>query len=325
MRVLHVTNAFPYPAVPEYGVFVKEQIEALVAAGVDCEVMFINGRAEGKSAYIAALRNLRARTRQFDVVHCHHIFTGLVAMLARVQTPVVMSVQNDWLREPEVGNRFAEHVLREMAVRFASRVIMKSPIPQKYRGHPKFVHLPNGVNYDAFATGDKAAARARLGLDPHATYALFVSSKDQFRPQKRYDRYRESLDILAARRPDLDVRDLIMVNQPREKVRDFFHSADLHLLCSDYEGSPNSVKEAVCSGTPVVATDVGNVSEMLEGVPGCRVATSFAPEELASLVEDVLAEAPHPSAVRDGFIAKGLSQQATTEKLKALYADVVRR
>ncbi len=325
MRVLHVTNAFPYPDVPEYGVFVKEQIAALRQSGLHCDVTFINARAEGKKAYLDAIRGLRAKAAAYDVVHCHHLYSALVAMLARVRTPVVLSFQNEWLREVDIDNRAVQHMLCAMGAGFAKRVIFKSPIPERFRNQAKFVHLPNGVNYDAFAIADRAAARKRLGLDPAALYVLFVSSKDQFRPQKRYDRFCKTLELVRASRPHWDLRELIMVNQPREKVSDFFNAADLHLLCSDFEGSPNSVKEALCAGLPVVATNVGNVEDMLQAVPGCHVASGFEPSTLAPLVEDLLGAAPPRQAVREGFIAKGLSQAAITEKLRALYASASER
>lgn len=323
MKILHVTNAYPYPDVPEYGVFVKEQIDALKRSGVNCDVAFINARAKGKSAYLEAIRTLRTRAASYDVIHCHHLYTGLVAALARVRAPVVLSFQNDWLREVEIDNRLVQRVLCSIGARYADRVIFKSPIPAQFRASPRFVHLPNGVNFGAFAVGDQTASRARLGLDPTAHYALFVSSKDQFRPQKRYDRFAATLERVNELRPDLNLRELVMVKQPREKVSDFFNAADLHILTSDYEGSPNSVKEALCTGLPVVATNVGNVEEMLTSVLGCHVAAGFDVQELAQLTIASLEKHVTRSAVREGFIAKGLGQEAMTRKLIDVYHDVI--
>lgn len=323
MKVLHVTNAFPYPEVPEYGIFVKEQIAALNRGGIDCDVFFVNARAKGKKAYLAAVGLLREKAKGFDLIHCHHVYSAFVAALARVKQPVVLSFQNDWLREVEIENRLVQSLLCSIGACYADRVIFKSPIPAQFRGKATFVHLPNGVNYDAFSITDKAAARQRLGLDPQAVYALFVSSKDQHRPQKRYDRFAATLEIVRARNPGMDLREIVMVRQPREKVSDFFNACDLHLLCSDYEGSPNSVKEALCTGLAVVATPVGNTAEMIENVPGCYVSASFDSQELAELVEHSMRERAPREAVRAGFVAKNLSQDAQTEKLRRLYAGLL--
>jgi len=66
------------------------------------------------------------------------------------------------------------------------------------------------------------------------------------------------------------------------------NAADVHLLTSDYEGSPNSVKECMACNTSVVSTNVGNVNELLNNVEGCFVSDNFDENELAELVNKSL-------------------------------------
>jgi glycosyltransferase involved in cell wall biosynthesis len=47
-------------------------------------------------------------------------------------------------------------------------------------------------------------------------------------------------------------------------VEDYMRDADIVALFSDYEGMPNVIIEAMARGRPVVATDTGNVRELLE-------------------------------------------------------------
>lgn len=51
-------------------------------------------------------------------------------------------------------------------------------------------------------------------------------------------------------------------------VEDHIRDADIVALFSDYEGMPNVVIEAMAVGRPVVATDTGNVRELLESGAG---------------------------------------------------------
>jgi glycosyltransferase involved in cell wall biosynthesis len=61
--------------------------------------------------------------------------------------------------------------------------------------------------------------------------------------------------------------------------------ADVGLLTSDSEGMPLSVIEAQMCGVPVVATDVGSVSEIVEdGVTGKLVLGT--PPELAAAISN---------------------------------------
>ena len=56
MKVLHITNNYPTPNFPIFGIFVKEQIDSLSALGVENEVFFINGREKGKLEYVKSLQ-----------------------------------------------------------------------------------------------------------------------------------------------------------------------------------------------------------------------------------------------------------------------------
>ncbi len=49
------------------------------------------------------------------------------------------------------------------------------------------------------------------------------------------------------------------------------NAADVMLLTSMSEGSPNVIKEALACNCPIVTTDVGDVHERLDGVEGCYV------------------------------------------------------
>ena len=51
--------------------------------------------------------------------------------------------------------------------------------------------------------------------------------------------------------------------QPRERVLELFRAADAAVLSSSWENFPHSVVEALAAGTPVVATDVGGVAEVV--------------------------------------------------------------
>src|SRR5690606_759675 len=102
--------------------------------------------------------------------------------------------------------------------------------------------------------------------------------------QKRIDRFDETMRILKSNYPQYNFEELKLVNVEREFMPLYFNASSVHLLTSDFEGSPNSVKESLCCNTPVVATNVGNIIEMLEGADNCFFSENFETIDLANLV-----------------------------------------
>lgn len=76
-------------------------------------------------------------------------------------------------------------------------------------------------------------------------------------------------------------------------VRELYVSQpfDLFISLSSYEGVPVSIMEALSAGIPVVATDVGGVSELVDGTVGELVPEDVEPESVAQIIDQV-AEMP---------------------------------
>ena len=77
---------------------------------------------------------------------------------------------------------------------------------------------------------------------------------------------------------------------PHEDVAQWMSRADCLLLSSHSEGMPNVILEALASGTPVVATDVGDVSSVIRDGLNGRVVQANA-DETPSLLADALTDA----------------------------------
>lgn len=326
-RVLVLTNGWPTEKHPEYTVFNARQVADLEKLGLAMDLEFVNARDRGKAEYLRRLPCLAARAREADLVHCFHGLSFLLGVLGGVRKPIVVSflnaLENEYadLRGPV--RRVAEFATHRLLRTGRYGIIFKDRVPGFLRAEPLARNIANGVDLDGFAPGDRASARAALGLDPAAIYLLFVSSKNLLRPQKRYDRFQEVLAAYRARWPDRDIRELTLVQEPADKVKLMYHAADVHVMTSVFEGSPNSVKEAMASALPVVATDVGNVREMADGAAAARVVREFSAPAFCDALDAVLAVGREERGdLRARLIAQGLDARSVAMKVLRLYEDV---
>ena len=68
-------------------------------------------------------------------------------------------------------------------------------------------------------------------------------------------------------------------------------AADALVFPSLSEGSPNVVKQAMACNLPIVATDVGDIREVIEGTRACHI-VDFTVESVAGALRSVLASCP---------------------------------
>jgi glycosyltransferase involved in cell wall biosynthesis len=316
MRILYITNNYPTSNFPIFGIFVKEQIESVIALGVESEVFFINSRENGESEYFKSIFRLRKymRGKKYDIIHCHHSLSALTLLCSGkiFGKRCILSYQSDPKNE---GGLFLFRIL----YLFFDRIILKNDSPQTR--YSKVVYLPNGVNTDFFVPKEKDASKIALGLDIWKRYILFMDSYN-IRPFKRIDRFNEILRILKEKYQLKDVEPLVLTNVKRSLIPDYLAASSLHLLTSDFEGSPNSVKECIACNVPVVSTPVGNVEFLIGDIDGCYVSGTFDPEELALLSDKALKSENYSS--REFIGKKGLDLGTVAERLIGVYREMLK-
>ena len=91
-----------------------------------------------------------------------------------------------------------------------------------------------------------------------------------FDPARKIKRYALA-EAAVKRLINPDVQLLTVSNTPNAEMPWYYSAADVMILSSQSEGSPTSVKEALACNVPVVATDVGDVREIMDGIDGCEI------------------------------------------------------
>jgi glycosyltransferase involved in cell wall biosynthesis len=317
---------YPTPDDPAYGAFVASQMRSVQDVGVDVQVEFIDGRRTS-AQYVRSIWELRrlARSGRFDLLHAHYGLTGFLSIFQPL--PFVVSFCGDDLLGTPNGRgslTTKSRLVRRLswiAARRADGIICKSAelqaaLPRetdRTRAHV----IANGVDTHRFAPGDRARARAALGLSATEPLVLFPHTPTERR--KRADLARLAVEHL--RSTGIPARLWIVQKVPHQHMPLHYQAADCLLLTSDWEGSPNAVKEALCCDLPVVSVDAGDAGRWVRAVPGC-VLVEREPTAISAGLARVLSG---PGHIDGAGVRRELSLGAVATRLLAVYADVRRR
>ena len=241
--------------------------------------------------YAGCLPLVRSLHRQqpFDCIDAHYIFPdGLAAVLIgkSLGLSVMLTARGTDIHTfPKFGTirpqiRWAlKHAASLSAVSSSLAGLMSEIEPSI----PNPVVIGNGVDTRRFYREDRVAARKKIGVDPDSNLVVSVIAlrtvkgpdllvraasllKTNERPCKVIFVGKGSeLASLQQLSSELGCADMCKFagQVPNEQLRDYYNAADVSCLPSRNEGWPNVVLESLACGTPVVATRVGAVPEIL--------------------------------------------------------------
>ena len=263
MKILTVTNMWPSAQRPFWGVFIKSQVDSLVAAGIDSTLYEIEGW-RSTAEYLKAMARIPRLARELDVdlVHAHYGYSGAAAMA--VQVPLVVSFCGDDLLARPVGDgsytlksRALIHLSRRAAHRADACIVKSEEMRRVIADVPGVQVIPNGV--DISRVKFQSEARKALGWREDGKVLLFAANK--YEPRKNFPLAQAVERNLQQQ--GMDVRLEYLFGKPHSTIITAMSAADVLLLPSFHEGSPNAVKEAMAVGLPVVAAPCGDCPELL--------------------------------------------------------------
>jgi D-inositol-3-phosphate glycosyltransferase len=309
--------------------------------------------------FFESLERFRSRDgRSYDLVHSHYWLSGRVGQWARqawgcphLTTFHTLAAVKNLMCGPGTEPDARVAAERELAVA-CDRIVVAS-----VREHDHLIRhcgaeaeriavVRCGVDLDRFRPLDRAAARRRLGASPHENLVLYVG---RLAPEKGLDRLIRAIARLnhvpalrlivvggdgerdtaqrrmAALAGCLGIGGRVAFNGRVEQreLPHFYSAADLLALPSAYESFGMVALEALACGTPVAATRVGAMEELLRTPASGRLCADLRPASLADAIESLLrqrAAAPRRiDAVRRAVLDYGWSQVAAD--VWEVYAD----
>lgn len=323
---MHVVAGYPTPEKPHNQAFIKAQVDSLVAAGVDCEVLSLRGK--GWRKYVTGPWQVwRARRRsRADLLHAHYSYCAIVCFGQGL--PVVSSLLGSDLvghadrsgRHSALSKGVHRALARLVVARSAACIVKSQRMRAEVGGDARVV--PNGVDYQRFRplpAVERDTVREALGLKPECRYVLFGG--DPRRTVKRYPLAEAALAVARGLVP-FSVEMKALSGLSHDEVVRYMQACDLLLLTSSSEGSPNVVKEAMAAGMAVVAVDVGDTRERLAGVSGCRVTEADDAGTIGAAIASVLVS----NEPREGRAAvASLRSEQVAEQVIAIYKEALVR
>lgn len=289
---------------------VRNQGDSLLLQDVTVDYYPIKGK--GVLGYLSNVGKLRIYLREnhFDVIHAHYSLTAFVASLA-MASPLVVSLMGSDVKKGLVYRMFI-HIF---AFFFSWKtIIVKSEDMKTSLKIKRAKVIPNGVDISRFCELPQRDCRIKLGWDENKRHILFPANNT--RPVKNYRLLEQAVKILK----DKDLEIHWFDNIPNEETPLWYNAADVVVMTSLWEGSPNAIKEAMACNRPVVSTKVGNVDWLFGETKGCFF-TNFSARDCADKILAALAFSGRTNG-RQYIINLGLSNDLVAKRLVEIYEDV---
>jgi teichuronic acid biosynthesis glycosyltransferase TuaC len=322
-RVLMVTGIYPTPQKPHSGTFIKPIVDSLRVAGHQVDLIH-PGPGPAPWRYMQATSQVFWKTVRghYDIVHGHY---GLWCLAARMQWRAALVsafLGDDLLGTFTATGGYSRKSLFVVGLsrwlcRVSDATTVKSEQMKKAAGRAEAVIIADGIDFDLFHPLPRAEARAALGWDQDRYYVVFANNPKI--PVKNFALAQAAVQRLAERGI---VAELVVANGlPQTTVVQYMNASNVLILPSLAEGTPNVVKEAMACNVPVVATDVGDVAQVIGRTAGCTVC-SHDPDALAAGLVTALLHS-EPTTGRDDIAH--LRSSVILQHILDLYGQAVAR
>jgi len=309
MRVLFVFRIHNHQNINP---IIYNQSESLIKSGIEVGFFPIS---KGGLLYLKYYLKLRKHLKavKYDLVHAHYGYTAILVGLANPGKTITSLMGSDIYRQLGITKfiikQFSRHIWDKTIVKSRE---MKAIIENS-------IIISNGVNLDLFKHANKEESRSIVGFNKKYNI-IFVS----VRPEEKVKNLKLAKQAIQLIKDD-NIQFHILNKIENNKLPSYYSAADVVILTSVTEGSPNVIKEAMACNCPIVCTDVGDIREVIGNTEGCYI-SALDPEEVAENTKKALQFSGTRGRTngRQRIIEMGLDSQTVAKKLVEVYKAVLK-
>ncbi len=288
-----------------------------------------------------AIQTLLDEGYDFDVIDAHYYYPDGVAaaLLARhFKKPFTVTARGSDI------NLIAGHAIPRRLMRWASTrakasigvsAALTQAMLQMGAPAPSLLTMPNGVDLDFFQIQAQKSVRAELGWPQEPTLLSvgnLVENKGHHIAIEALACLLQFRLVIAGEGPQRNaLESLVHQTNMASRVRFLgrvdqgqlakcYSAADILVLPSSREGWPNVLLESMACGTPVVATCVGGIPEIVTSSDAGRLLPERTAAAVVVAVSDLWQHLPNRTAVRS--TAQKCGWQGTTDAQIALFNKI---
>ena len=235
-------------------------------------------------AYFKGIRFLKKKKGKFDLIHVHVLIdAGFIAWWDYLwnKTPYVITehstvyIPTDPFKYPKILKPWIRKVIQRSSYMLPVSKDLEINM-QKIFSKTPFRVIPNVVNTSIFLSPEKKEKQQRIKFLHISNFIGQKNIKGLLRGFKKLSKERRDFTITLAGDGDLDevkqiAQDIQMPldlisfqgKMTEKEVAEIFQKHDVFVLFSNYENLPCVLVEAQVCGMPIVATDVGGVTEIV--------------------------------------------------------------
>jgi glycosyltransferase involved in cell wall biosynthesis len=340
-KVLIVSNMYPSKQYKSFGIFIKNQVEALKSKGFSIDIVAVKNASTGKVSallkyskwFLSAFLTLILKGKQYQVVHTHYVFpSGLIGLLFKkiFNTKLIVTAHggdiDKMARKHKVIFNLTKKILHTSDTVIAVGEELKDTIISDFGIPSENIKVLNmGVNRDIFRKTDKQETKEHLKIKGDSTSILYVGNVIK---QKGLEELITAFDKLVSNSDEKfklfligsekdttfkqHLQDEILKRNlqgnvtflgvlPQDEIANWMSACDIFVLPSHIEGFGLVALEAMSCGIPVVGTNVGGLKYLLKDDSGIIVEAHNSNSLYSGIKQIVENEELKENVINNGF------------------------